>query len=424
MVQSSSIQPIEAGEDASVANAILTERNRRNNGKSLAFFSLCSCHIKLPSIHKLTAFGYASLAGFNGIAVIFISSAMALLIRAAEYSADEDGLTYGLEPSTLIPLGLTITGIFVAFAAPIVGAIVDCTPHRKAILTYSVYGGCLSILCLGMLIRKETWQISWFILVFISPILFTILNTCNGAYLPEIATTAKESVRVSTLSSLCLHGVELLTGVFIAMVGILNSFVDSSTNVNATHTEYNATNQSLNNTVHSNSLEFDHQVENLQIVTLISFVGLFVFAFSSVRRFPEKPSLHKLKEGEKILTFGFKRLGVTMKDIKENYPQLGIFLFAFTFIVGGMNSIVTLSTTFLVSVLDFDASMVPLVFSAALIGALPGCIVAKFLHKKIGFKKTINIILVGIWIPSTALIPVLLKSNKDQMVTYILAFFW
>jgi len=118
----------------------------------------------------------------NGVTVmsmVFLSSA---LISLAENERVE---LLGLKPSSLITAIGTVSGILSAIMLPFMGALVDCTPHRKRVgIIFTAIMISIQIIQIGIT------QMNWKYMVFLQAIngfIFQVTTLAAYSYLPEIA---------------------------------------------------------------------------------------------------------------------------------------------------------------------------------------------------------------------------------------------
>lgn len=148
------------------------------------------------------ATGFLCVRFANGAVImsnVFLSTALITLAKRSLGCQDEDevcdGTVYGFKPSSLITIIATISGLLAAFLLPLLGAIVDTTPHRKLVgITFAV------LLIAIQAIQIWTVQATWFpmaILQAINGFFYQGLTLAIYAYLPEI----KQMVTEETMTN-------------------------------------------------------------------------------------------------------------------------------------------------------------------------------------------------------------------------------
>lgn len=106
---------------------------------------------------------------------------------------DCDRRVYGaFRPAALVTNIATIAGVLVALSLPVIGAIMDYTPHR-----WTIGATCSALLILTEIIQVGTTSDTWFamaILEAVSGLLFEVQVTASIAYLPEMAREVGEEI--------------------------------------------------------------------------------------------------------------------------------------------------------------------------------------------------------------------------------------
>ena len=114
-----------------------------------------------------------------------------------------DGEVYGFRPSSLITLIAVVSGILSAFLMPVIGAIVDYTPHRRMV-------GIFSALFITTVQGVQIWltEMTWFpmaVLQAINGFMYMVSILTIFAYLPDIgrAVGPEKMTRFSALFTMC-----------------------------------------------------------------------------------------------------------------------------------------------------------------------------------------------------------------------------
>ena len=129
---------------------------------------------------------------FLGTAVIFLASNEVGCVEVNEETGEEeivedcDEKVYGtFSPAALITNVATISGVMIALFLPVVGAIIDYTPHRW---TVGVVSATLLVLTkfAQIFTNANTWFAMSIMEAFVG-VLFQIQAVASIAYLPEMA---------------------------------------------------------------------------------------------------------------------------------------------------------------------------------------------------------------------------------------------
>lgn len=111
---------------------------------------------------------------------------MTLLTR---HSAGDDGrvgvLGLRLQPTSLPAVFTTTFSLLSMLVCPIVGAVADCSPHRRRLLYWTTLGAAVS-LCIAIFVQMQTWWLGG-VVVIATLLLSTASDLLMNSYLPEIA---------------------------------------------------------------------------------------------------------------------------------------------------------------------------------------------------------------------------------------------
>ena len=124
---------------------------------------------------------------------IFLSTAIITLAQIEINCHDDEvecGKVHGYKPSSLITVIGTVSGVLSALLLPFMGAIIDCTDHRRNI-------GKISCFCLMLVqtIQIGTVESTWFpmaLLQALNGFIFQVVNLAAFSYLPEIGRAVGE----------------------------------------------------------------------------------------------------------------------------------------------------------------------------------------------------------------------------------------
>ncbi len=150
----------------------------------------------------------------------------------------------------------------------------------------------------------------------------------------------------------------------------------------------------------------DPSAENFDRIRWVGPWAALFFMMAAIPTFAwvREPGARKeLPEGETFISIGFKRLGDTMKEIRE-FRDLGIFLISVFFAMAGIYIVITFAFIYGDQVVQWDESVRVLMFVVVQITAAIGAFTFGFLQDRIGAKRTYNITLIlwflavlGIW---------------------------
>ena len=161
------------------------------------------CYCSWFDFHGVAeAKGYAILGTARGAIVmsnIFLSSSL-IYLASDEAGCIKDNVviedcvntTHGFQPPSLIANIAVISGLLSAFLMPIIGAIVDYTPYRRATGIAAA-----ALLCVIQCTQIATIAATWFpmaVLQAIAGFIYQVEVLATYAYLPEIARAVGEKL--------------------------------------------------------------------------------------------------------------------------------------------------------------------------------------------------------------------------------------
>jgi UMF1 family MFS transporter len=278
---------------------------------------------------------------------VFLSTS--LLYLASEEAGcidEEDNLitdcentVYGFAPASLITNVAVISGLLTAFFMPVVGAIIDYTPHRRLV------GIITSVLVtLIQAIQIGTVSSTWFPMAILQAIVGSILIVqilATFAYLPEIAQQVSETAMNHFTSWSVFLGFSSQV-VFLILVIAVSSIAGLD------------------------------DVQTGHVGQVLCTIWLVIFFTRGWKLLPSRPATRKLPEGHSLLWEGFQQNWRSVKKIHRHYKAFQWFLLATALAEAGVTSLLPIAVTFLQGELNLSGTQVGIVFLIALISALPG----------------------------------------------------
>jgi len=257
---------------------------------------------------------------------------------------------YGFRPSSLIPNIAVITGILSAFFMPIIGAVVDFTPHRRYLgITASVFIVAVQAIQIG--VGAETW-LAMAILQALNGFVYQILVLVCYSYLPDMSgIVGEEKMNTYTgLFNINQFGSSLSYLILVSAIGIALKMNDVS-------------------------------LARLGQAISVPISGILLFF--TWKFLPNMPALHEREEGKSLAVSGFSQLWLTTKGIKNHYGgSVGWFFLTVVFAEAGYNAFTQVSVTFMVETLKLSGGEVGLVFVAVYIASFPGTLIGVFVTKR------------------------------------------
>jgi len=316
-----------------------------NSNSCLKFFQ----YHGVPEAQGFSTFGIARGALIMSN-VVYSTALIVLASKDAGCSEDDDDAcdlkVYGFKPSSLISNIAILSGLLSAFFMPVIGAVVDFTPHRR--LT--------GLLASVLIIVIQTTQIflfdsTWFIMAVlqaIAALAYQVFILTIYAYLPEISRkVGNEKMTIySSRFIIVQYAVQLL---FLVLVGAVQSVIGLD------------------------------DVNTARASQGMNVVWIAIFFYWGWRLMPANPAMHKLPEGHSILTEGFRQNWRTAKNINTHFKG-GVrwFLLGTVFSEASVSAITTLSVIYLSDSLELGGNKIIIFFVVTLICAPIGSKISVF----------------------------------------------
>jgi len=287
---------------------------------------------------------------------IYLSAALITLAKkeincnGANIECDK---VYGFKPTSLITIIGTVTGLLSAFLLPFIGAIVDCTDHRRK------FGALVALTMMTIQATQVgTFQSTW--------LAMAVLQAFNGffyqvqlltaySYLSEIATSVGSNImiRYSANFTAVMFGWEVIYTITCLVVALAIG---------------------LSNTDNEGRGRLG-QIMNCLFSGPCYFAAWYFFS--------SKPARRQLEEGKSLFTDGFSQVFRTAKGIKKHYSStLGVFFMAVVFCDAGSNAFALIAVTYLMEVCNVSGMNLGIVFIIILISTIPGSYFGAWVSKK------------------------------------------
>ena len=308
---------------------------------------------------------------FLGPALLQLASAAATTVTAGANCNDNDAAEataattcqvariYGMKPSSLLSNIAVVTGLLSSCSMPLVGAIVDHTSYRKQLGTYTAYALALVKLIEGILLTPSTW-FPVACLQVLSGWLFYAHVVATYAYTSELTQDTTQQTKYNTYFFTVLYAATLI---YMAKVLTL-AYVFQQDDVGTARLS--------------------------QLLTAITSGFFFALAWSFFRNhgplsFTDYPRTapHRLFGPTTLATVGFYKVGNTIGHIYRTMPALQRIMGSVLFAESAMNTIITIATTYMTTLLDMSSSEIGVVFLLVLIMGIPGAKLGEFLALRI-----------------------------------------
>jgi MFS-type transporter involved in bile tolerance (Atg22 family) len=344
--------------------------------------------------------GIARIVGFIAAAV-FLSTAIINLakkqagcvteIPEGEVKAPEcDAKVYGIKPSSLLTTYGTIVGLISAFCLPVVGAIVDYTPHRKWVgLISSIFQ--IAFIFSQIFINESNWFLMTILQVF-SAFTGWIHTLVAFAYLPEL--TEDANLLVSWTANFHMLQYISLVLFLLYMLGVLYA------------TGYNG-NDILSTRVAS-------------ISSLIIVSPCYLWTWTMLMK--HRDAFHQLTENS-LWTVGFIKVYRTSKMLGMRFRALFWFFVNVALVEAAQQSIATISLTYMTDTLQMTSSENGIAILLLFLFGILGTIIGKTSVKCINpiHSNQICQVMTGL---NTGMAALILWGPGQQIRAYIVASIW
>lgn len=304
----------------------------------------------------------------------------------------ECGKVYGFKPSSLLTNIGVVAGVLTALFLPFIGAIVDCTTHRRTVGYISA-----TILLTIQTIQIGTVQSTWFPMIILQSIngfMYFVQTLAAFSYYPEIAREVGVKKMATYLAdyTVLTFGTELIY--LIVVVGI------------------------------STALSFDNiRIAQLGQALCVAISGV-VYGLGWHKYFTNRPVARALRPGQNLAFSGFTQVFKTFAALWKHYRQsIGYFLLAVMVGQAGANAFTSVAITYFTEVLNFDGGEIGIILIVVLASTLPGSYLGAFVSKRSTPKKSIllNIIL---FIGANFAGFLLMTGPDDKPIAYAFGSIW
>eukprot|EP00924_Labyrinthula_sp_SR-Ha-C_P012320 maker-scaffold_10-snap-gene-3.35-mRNA-1 protein AED:0.00 eAED:0.00 QI:98/1/1/1/1/1/2/109/546 len=302
------------------------------------------------------------------VASLYTATALTFLAEQLDTDCDEriniGFLTLNL--SSILSAASFVENITNAILSPIWGSVADSTSHRKglAIFSASTWVGCVFLGALIMLyayIEESSLALLWFFFItfLITAIFYELALLLLFAYLPEVVKNEEELVLVTAKQYAIVNGLQLV-GAFI-LVAIAFVIGDEF---------------------------FDNDLPFSIMAHLFVVVVFLILAIPGFRGLPSREKQKKTilnDQGEEVelkaTKNSFGELIATLKEVKNKYPQIGIYLLSWMFYFAGVAAVVVLQVVFVQDEFDYDTTDVAVLGAVVLIFSVVGNLWSRRLSK-------------------------------------------
>jgi UMF1 family MFS transporter len=299
---------------------------------------------------------------------------------------------YGFRPSSLLSNMAVVSGLLVPLLLPLVGAVLDHTPHRKGVAAATALG-LAALKGLEAAVGRHTW-FTITILQVLSSVLYNIHVTATYAYKSELGSAPAVQASYQSFYSATQYASMLL---FLLAV-LVSSGLAGADNVGTARIS--------------------------QTITCATAGTLFRFAWKHL--FREVPAAIVLPPGVSLWTSGFRKVAGTTLRIashRQYRPLLWVIL-SLSFAEAAMSALATVATTYLTAVLKMDATEVGLLFLIVLLMGIPGSRLGGWTMIAFGSPIRSGILCNAVFVVVTGAAATLLTGPEHKLEAYGLASLW
>eukprot|EP00986_Skeletonema_menzelii_P005784 scaffold2144_cov149-Skeletonema_menzelii.AAC.4 len=306
-----------------------------------------------------------------------------------ECSDDDEGRVYGMRPSSLLTNIGVFSGVLSAILLPLFGAIVDHTPHRKAIGQWAAI--LLSIIKgIEIFVSKSTWFFIS-ILQVLNYVLYQAHLCAAYAYTAELSTNPNEQT---------IYNARFQTVNYFSMLTFLIVVTLTSSLLNVGDIGQARVSQ-----------------------TLAFIICSLVFGFAWRWFFHPRPALRQVPPNGTLLTAGFRKLARTSSEILQHWAPLRYFLLSVMLSESATAALSTISTTYMIHVLNMNGSQIGTVFLCVFVAGIPGSKLGGMIGLKINPLRSALLCLV-VFIINTTLAACIMTGEESQHIMYLFAAVW
>jgi UMF1 family MFS transporter len=308
-------------------------------------------------------YDWANSAFSTTVVTVFLGPYLTTVTKNA---ADVNGFVYPLGitvgAGSFFPYVVSLSVLLQVIFLPLIGAIADYSHVKKQMLASCAYlGACATM---GMYFLHGTNYLLGGVLFLISNLSFGASVVFYNAFLPEIANPNQRDAVSSVGWALGYLGGGLLLAMNLILVFQASSL----------------------------GLTRDHAMR----ISLTS-AGLWwaIFTLIPLVTLKNRQSIKDLPQGEHYITVGFEQLRHTFSKISK-YPQTLLFLVAYLLYNDGIQTVITMSSTFGQEELKLSISTLTAVILMVQFVAFAGSLLFNYIARAVGTKRAIIISLV-IW---------------------------
>lgn len=346
--------------------------------------------------------GWTLDASARGVAVmgtaVFVSSDLLRLAKEATCEEFDEDMwetecserVFGIRPSSILTDIVMVVGLLSAFMMPLVGSIIDHTPYRRAVGSFSAVAMCVFIL-IQMLVMEDHWFVAAVLQIFVA-FTYTVHLCAVYAYLPELTSHHEKLAQYTARFSAAQYvgSVSFL----VIMVGVLSVI-------------------NRNDRFNSSTLS--------QSVVLCICCTCFGYAWTIL--FRPRPASQHVPEKKSLVSAGFWKIYKTAQTILLHHSAIKWFLVSAAFTEAATTTFSTIAITYMTEQLGFSSRENGIAILVLLVFGVPGTRIAAWLNSAINPIRSLQTCLI-FWVLSVVAAAVFLYEPGQQGLAYFFAMFW
>jgi MFS-type transporter involved in bile tolerance (Atg22 family) len=302
-----------------------------------------------------------------------------------------DKRVYGVRPSSLLTTYAAIVGFVSSMSAPMIGAVIDFTPHRRLLGRILTAAYVLSLFP-AIFVNIHTW-FAVAVVQFVGIFIGSAQAAAAYAYLPDL--TDNEDVLTGytrAFTVLIFSSVVVYLAITVGFAWALGFKND-----NVTMAKFGMS---------------------------IAFVlSVFTETWSWWILFDKRPASRSLPPGKTLWTAGFEQISRTSVSIVHEYSALMWFFLSHSMSEAAILSLSSIAITFYTEELQMSATQNGIAAFVLLVSSIPGAFLSEWCTKRFNPIRS-SIAALVILIGTTIIVAVVLTGPKLYFATFFLAAFW
>lgn len=344
-------------------------------------------YVRYPENREIT--GYTLTGASRGPMIGYIAVFSVLALTGMAESV-QDCSTYRVNfgnasilVSSVVSTVVTIEGLVNACVSPLFGALTDAGSWRTTIFKVALCLLAVAVALSGVVLFFDghLWGLVVFAVLLVSvSLLYDAFQIVHNSYLPEIGHTEEERTLYTTKMYVLLNMGQLSYALIAVGLGLALGVSNN-------------------------------KITAPQIGVVVAIIIWALFAFPGMAFMKPRPKLP-----EDIVPAGFLGIPRVVRMIIQcfyKYNQIGLYMIQYATGVTGASTIVSLASTYLLSIVGTSAFNVQVITGITLVMTIPGALLTTRLSKMFGDLRRTNLFITAYWIIIIILVPFLITGEDD-----------